>query len=284
MSVLQEFPYKSHYKEVSGFSMHYIDEGDPTAHPVLFLHGVPTWSYTFRKIIPGCVEAGLRVIAPDMIGYGLSDKPAHWKAYSLSAIVQRTEEFIRKLEIEQLVLFAHDWGAVIGMLLASRPDNSFKGMVLSNGLLPLPGMKTSGLFRIWRQFARISPILPVGTIVNYGTKRKLSDEEKHGYNLPYKSNREKRAIRFMPLQLPLGRRHSERDMAVKAWSALEKWNKPLLTVFGDSDPITRGGERILQRMIPGALDQNHIMLKGGHYIQEDAPHEISKAIIMFMKG
>ena len=283
MSKPFQFPFESHYLNVSGIRMHYIDEGDKKAPSIIFLHGVPTWSYTFRKIIPTCVKSGYRVVAPDLPGFGLSEKTIKKPVVTLSWLVNLVREFVGHVQLDQPVLYAHDWGAVIGLLLASQKDDPFSGLILSNGLLPVPGMKAPFQFRIWRLFARISPFLPVGRIVDYGTRRRLSPMERKGYEYPFHTTKEKMTIRLMPRLLPMGHQHSEFHRLKMAWSNLEQREKPLLTLFSDGDPITRGGEKVLQERIPGSSHQDHIILRGGHFLQEDVPEEISRKIIGFMR-
>ncbi|MCK4748598.1 MAG: alpha/beta fold hydrolase [Bacteroidales bacterium] len=282
MNRLLAYPFQSHFKDVSGIKIHYLDEGDPDAPALIFLHGVPTWSYSFRRIIPDCVAAGLRVIVPDLPGFGLSHKPIDKQIFSLRWMVAHVAEFIDLMKVDRPVLFAHDWGVLIGLLLAAEADNPFSGMILSNGFLPVPGVRAPWLFRIWRTFARYSPLLPIGMIVNLGSKRRLSRKEKQGYNYPFNSMKEKGAVRIMPGLIPVGNRNGI-EVIEKAWSQLEEWDKPLLTIFGDGDPITRGGEKIIQTRIPGAWNQDHKILKGGHFLQEDAPEEIARTIIRFME-
>jgi haloalkane dehalogenase len=169
------------------------------------------------------------------------------------------------------------------MLMASDDNKLFSGMILSNGLLPFPGIRIPLLFRIWRSFAQYSPVLPVGMIVNSGCNRRLSRKEKSGYNYPFNTRADKRSVRKMPGLLPVGRRSRDQEMLELAWTRLERWEKPLITLFSDGDPITRGGDKIIQEWIPGAADQEHKILRGGHFLQEDAPGEISKEIIRFVK-
>ncbi len=283
MSRLQDYPFESHYLYISGFKIHYLDEGKKQAPGLIFLHGVPTWSYTFRRIIPVCVDAGYRVVVTDLPGFGLSEKPTIKRDFTLYWLLDLMKKFMGLLDFKQPVLFAQDWGAVLGMLLAAGNEYLFSGMILCNGLLPVPGMKTPQIFRLWRLFARFSPLLPVGKIVDIGSKRRLSTLESFGYNFPYGSNRQKNAIRWMPQLLPIGMRHSKSRWLSDAWSNLDRWKNPVLTIFSDGDPITQGGEKIIQKRIPGAKDQDHIVLKGGHFLQEDAPEEISRRIIGFMK-
>lgn len=282
MDRLPSYPFKSRYLDVSGIQIHYIDEGDRNAPAILFLHGVPTWSFTFRNIIPGCLSAGLRAVAPDLPGFGLSEKPVDRTIFTLKWLVEMVKETVGLISIDQPVLFAHDWGGVIGMLIASEEREFFSGMILCNGLLPLPATRSPVLFRIWRSLARYSPILPIGMIVNSGCKRRLTREERSGYEYPFHNFADKGAVRRMPGLLPVGRRGGDQKSIELAWSELGNWRKPLLTLFSDGDPITRGYEKIIHDRIPGAAEQPHRILSGGHFLQEDAPEEISEEIIRFV--
>lgn len=280
---LNDFPFESHYTIVAGYKLHYLDEGSKDAFPILFLHGVPTWSYTFRKIIPECVKAGFRVLALDLPGFGLSEKHIPKERYSMDFLVKTVGEFIRKREISKGVLFAHDWGGVIGLQLASILQIPFRGIILCNSLLPVDGLKIPLLFRLWRFFASYSPILPVAMVVNLACRRSISRTEKHGYNFPFKSSMDKKAIRWMPRLLPFKVEQPGYSDVEDAWRELAGYEDPVLTLFSDRDSITRGGEKILQERIPGALNQDHRILHGGHFIQEDVPEEIAQHIISFTK-
>ncbi len=282
MDLILDYPFKSHYRDVQGVKLHYLDEGDRSAPVLIFLHGVPTWSYTFRHIIPECTAAGYRVIAPDLPGFGLSEKDISLEIVSLSWLVKVMGEFISQVCNDPPVLFAHDWGGVIGLLLVAEEGDPFSGMILCNSFLPLPGMSPSNLFRLWRYLARFSPLLPIGSIINAACYRELTHQEKNGYNYPFGSATDKSIVRIMPYLFPIGIDHPENERIEKAWKTLETWEKPLLTLFSDGDPITRGGAEILQERIPGARHQNHRIFPGGHFVQEDAPRDISHAILGFM--
>jgi haloalkane dehalogenase len=279
-----DYPFESHYLHVSGYRLHYLDVGNRGDRTLLFLHGVPTWSYTFRHIIPICVKAGYRVVALDLPGFGLSEKPISRELYTMDFLVNVVGGFINQLEISNSVLFAHDWGGVLGLQLASTYEPPFSGLILCNSLLPVEGMKIPFLFRLWRCFARYSPVLPVAMVVNLACDKRLSRIQKHGYNYPFKSGEDKKAIRLMPQLLPFKSGQSGFSEIKKAWAGLAGFEKPVLTLFSDRDPITRGGEKLILERIPGAQNQNHRILHGGHFIQEDAPHEIANHIISFMRS
>ena len=278
-----ELPFESHFLTISGIRVHYLDEGKKEDPPVFFIHGVPTWSYTFRNIIPEVARAGYRVIALDLPGFGLSEKSIPREKFTMQWLVSIAGEFMETVEKRKAVLYAHDWGVFIGLMLASRPSSPFSALVLSNGFLPTAGMTVPGLFRIWRVFARYSPLLSPGWIVDLASNRRLSRMEKAGYNRPFGSQAEKRAIRWMPGLVPLGRKHRNYPDLIAVWEKLLTCTTPTLTLFSSGDPITRGLEKIIQERIPGTKNQEHHIFPGGHFLQEDVPEEIARELIRFLK-
>lgn len=284
MCPLTDYPFESHYLHVSGFRLHYLDEGDARKGTLLFLHGVPTWSYTFRQIIPDCVKAGYRVLAPDLPGFGLSEKRFPRELFTMDFLLNTVGDFIKQMKISRAVLFAHDWGGLIGLQLASSVEFPFSGLILCNSLMPVEDMKIPILFRLWRFFARYSPLMPVAMVVNVASVKKLSRLQKRGYNFPFKSGKDKKAIRWMPWLIPIKRDQTGFSEVEKAWNKLAGFENPVLTLFSDRDPITRGGEKIILQSIPGARNQNHRIIQGGHFVQEDAPREIASHIINFMRS
>ena len=282
--LLPDYPFKSNFVQIEGIKIHYVDEGCLDDPVLLFLHGVPTWSFTFRKIIPECVAAGNRVIAPDLPGFGKSDKNGLSKILSVENLVIWMEEFIWRLGLKRIFLFAHDWGAIIGLMLAAKNPEHFSGIIACNGMLPVIGQKVPSAFRLWKFFCRFSPVLPVGRIVGFACQRKLSRSEKDGYDLPFSDSTQKNAIRILPQLIPLKEGEPGADLISECWDLLEKWEKPFLTVFSSTDPITRNGEIILQQHIPGTKNQLHRILNGKHFLQEDAPVELSRIIIEFVKS
>lgn len=261
---------------------HYIDEGVKNRAVILLLHGVPAWSYTFRNIIKRCADAGHRVIAPDLPGFGKSDKPKNKKFYTITNLKDWISEFIKKLNLTNIFLFAHDWGVIIGLMAVSASHESFDGIIACNGMLPVLNQKVPVLLYAWRFFTRYSPCLPAGRIVNFASRRKLGRAERSAYDFPFTGSRRKIAIRTLPHAIPMKVDDIEADLIKECWAELGKWHKPFLTVFSDSDPITRGGDIILQLRIPGAKDQAHRILKGKHFLQEDEPEELSSIIIEFV--
>ena len=281
---LPEYPFKSNFIQIEGVKIHYIDEGNPTGPVILFLHGVPTWSFTFRKIIPECVSSGNRVIAPDLPGFGKSDKLFSASMFSLRQLIDWTEEFIYRLKLEKIYLFAHDWGAIIGLIIAARHPERFSGIIACNGFLPVFGQRIPLSFHLWKLFCRYSPVLPVGKIVDLGCNKILDSSEKFGYDFPFSKSNEKTAIRVLPGLIPLKYDDTGADLIFEGWKRLESWEKPFLTIFSSDDPFTKGGEKILQQRIPGAKNQPHRIIDGQHFLQEDVPEELSRIIIQFVKS
>ncbi len=281
--LLPDYPFKTNFVQIEGVKIHYIDEGSFDDPVVLLLHGVPTWSYTFRKIISECALAGNRVIAPDLPGFGESDKPSVKELYSLEQMVNWMDEFISRLALKRIFLFAHDWGAIIGLILAAKNPEHFAGIIACNGLIPVIGQKVPPLFQFWKFFCRYSPVLPVGRIVDFACQKKLSRIEKGGYDYPFSKSNRKIAIRILPQLIPLKENDPGADLILQSWKSLEKWEKPFLTVFSTIDHFTKNGEKILQQRIPGTKNQSHRVLRGKHFLQEDAPEKLSRIIIEFVK-
>lgn len=279
---LAGFPYKSHFIIINNIKVYYVDEGPIESIPILLIHGVPTWSYLFRKIIPGLLQKGYRVIAPDLPGFGRSDKPSNKDYYTLARLTNVLVNIVIKLKLKNIVLFGHDWGGILSMSLASENPDKFSGLILSNGYLPRGNEKPPFLFKLWKFITKYSFILPIGKIISYGCDRNITKSDYNAYNLPFINNRNKVAVRVLP-QLLLSKSEKDISISMNIWMRMEKWNKPLLTLFSDNDPITAGGDKILQKYIPGSKNQNHKVLKGGHFIPEDAPEELTESIILFIQ-
>jgi len=281
---LEDYPYEPHYIEVDGLRMHYVDEGDPSAAPVLMLHGEPTWSYLYRHMIPVCVAAGSRVIAPDLVGFGKSDKPAEKHDYSYQRHVDWMAGFVRALDLRGITLFCQDWGSLIGLRVAVENDDRFERIVIGNGALPTvdgrtrPPILNVMAFLAWRTFATYSPVLPVSRIVNAGCLRTLSERERRAYDAPFAVPGSTAGARAFPKLVPISPRDPALTANRAAWGALGRWEKPFLTVFSDRDPIMRGGERLFQEHVPGAAGQPHSTPHGGHFLQEDAGPDLARQI------
>ncbi len=280
---LYEYPFLSHYIDIEGLRVHYLDEGPEDSKPVLLLHGVPTWSYLYRHIIPVLSTSGFRVIVPDLIGFGKSDKPAHIKWHSLQAHVSWISKLISLLDLREITLFGQDWGSMIGLRVAVEQPDRFAGIIISNGGLPTGLEKPPLSFRIWKFFVMYSPWFPIDQIVNFGSLTKLSTEEKRAYRAPFPGSKFKAGPRTLPGKVPVTRENPDAELNRQAWISLGNWKKPFLTVFGDADPITRGLDLKFAEMIPGAIGQNHLVLHAGHFIQEDLGPELAEIIVKFIR-
>lgn len=276
---LLDYPFEPRFLDVGGMRMHYVDEGPTTApDTVLMLHGEPTWSYLYRAMIPPCAEAGHRVVAPDLIGFGKSDKPARKNDYTYAAHVAWTTSLVTTLDLTNITLFCQDWGSLIGLRLVAAEPDRFARVVVGNGGLPTGETPMPRAFRVWRLFSARSPWFPIGRIVDKGTRRSLAPEERRAYNAPFPSRRYKAGARAFPSLVPVRPDDPGAVENRRAWEVLRAWDKPLLTTFSTGDPITRGGERVLQRQIPGAGNVEHVRVRGGHFLQEDAGAELAVAI------
>ncbi|RJT24951.1 alpha/beta fold hydrolase [Chakrabartia godavariana] len=268
---LPDWPFRPHYHHLSpGLRVHYVDEGPRDAPVVLMLHGEPTWSYLYRHMIGPVAAAGYRAVAPDLIGFGRSDKPLARSDYSYAQQVAWMQAWIEALDLREITLACQDWGSLIGLrLLAAMPDR-FAGVVLSNGGLPA-GNVDARAFRIWRAFSRYSPVFPIAKIVQAGTKRRLSAAELAAYDAPFPTRASKVAARAFPGFVPVEADSPAVPDQMAAWAVLESFDRPFLCAFSDGDPITRGGDAMFRTRVPGAMGQPHTTLHGGHFIQEDDP-------------
>ena len=278
---LPDFPWQPRYLDIDGLRMAHVEDGD--GPPVLMLHGEPTWSFLYRKMIPGVAAAGYRAIAPDIIGFGRSDKPADRMAYSYQGHVDWMVAWIEAQDLNGITLFCQDWGSLIGLRVAAEYPDRFARIIVGNGFLPTVDRPASKAFRVWRAFARYTPVFPTGRIVQIGTARRLSPQEVAAYDAPFPSERYKQGARAFPQLVPT----EEEDPALpgnrKAWAALSNWQKPFLTAFGTKDPVLGWADRLLQRHIPGAAGQPHRDLLGAsHFLQEDAGEELAAIITDFI--
>jgi len=279
---LADWPFAPHYAEVvdaDGTSLRiaFVDEGPRDAAPVLLMHGEPSWSYLYRAIIPGLVARGHRVIAPDLIGFGRSDKPSLRTDYTYERHVAWMSRWLTGLDLTRITLFCQDWGGLIGLRLAAAFPERFAGLVIANTGLPTGSGMSEG-FDAWLKFSQSVPQMPIGVIVNGGTGRDLSPAEIAAYDAPFPDETYKEGARQFPTLVPVTPAHASVAENLAAWQVLERFEKPVVTAFSDGDAVTRGGEAAFQARIPGAKDQPHVTLKGGHFLQEDAPAEIVEVI------
>lgn len=276
---LADYPFAPHYLTVTDadgteLRIHYLDEGPRDAAPILLMHGEPSWSYLYRKFVPNLVARGHRVIAPDLIGFGKSDKPAQRSDYTFERNVAWVSDWLTALDLTNITLFCQDWGGLIGLRLVAAFPDRFARLVVSNTGLPV-GTGSSEGFDAWLAFSQNVPQFPVGFIVNGGTTRDLTAAEIAAYDAPFPDESYKEGARQFPALVPITPDHASVAENRAAWAVLERFDRPVLTAFGDKDAITKGGERAFIDRIPGARGQPHrIIAGGGHFIQEDAPEEL----------
>ncbi len=282
---LTEFPWDPHYTEVGGVRIAYVDEGPRDAPTVLLLHGEPSWSFLYRKMIPGLAGAGLRAVAPDLVGFGRSDKPAERGAYTFQAHVDWMRGLLVALDLRDVTLFCQDWGGLIGLRLAAEEGERFARVCAANTFLPTGDERVPPAFHIWRAFARWTPVFPIGRIVGSGCVRGLSEAARAAYDAPFPDERYKAGARAFPLLVPTRPDDPASPANRRAWEALRAWKKPFLTLFGANDPITRGADRKLRERIPGTADQPHHTLRGaGHFLQEDVGPELAERLVAWINS
>jgi len=282
---LPDFQYEPHYIEVDGIKIHYLDEGSKHAEVILLMHGEPSWCFLYRHMIPILVKSGYRIIAPDLVGFGRSDKPTEQTDHTYRKHVYWMTSVIRSLDLSNTTLFCQDWGSLIGLRLAIENQDRFIRIVLSNGGLPTGEQRMPEAFMNWREFSRTSPSFDIKFIIQGGTITKLNKEVLNGYDAPFPDDTLKAGARILPSLVPISTDDPEHENNKKATEQFKQWEKPFLTAFSDSDPITKGGDRFWQTYVPGARNQNHTTIKNaGHFVQEEKGPELADLIIEFIKS
>ncbi len=281
---LTGYRFAPHYLDIDGLRIHYVDEGPRTAAPVLMLHGEPSWSYLYRKMIPVLVGAGNRVVAPDLVGFGRSDKPVRREDYTYQRHVDWMRGVLERLDLRNITLVCQDWGGLIGLRLAAEHDARFARIVAANTFLPTGDTPAGDAFKAWQQYSQEAPEFHVGGIVRGGCATDLTPEVVAAYDAPFPDDRYKAGARQFPLLVPTSPDDPAAAPNRKAWEALRRWHKPFLTAFSDADPITHGADRPLQAAIPGAQGQPHTTISGaGHFLQEDRGEELARVVVDFIR-
>jgi len=280
---LPEYPFKPNWIEVAeDLTMHYVDEGQ--GQTVLMLHGEPTWSYLYRKMIPVVVAAGYRVVAPDLVGFGKSDKILEKEAYSFQSHVDWLTAFIQKLDLQNITLVCQDWGGLLGLRIVAENESRFVRISAANTGLPTGDQPASEAFLKWQTFSQTTPLFPVGMIVSGGCNQKLSSDVIAAYDAPFPDESYKMAARVFPALVPTSPQDPASTANRQAWEVLRQWKKPFMTCFSDKDPITKGGDLLLQKLIPGAANQPHIVIEdGGHFVQEDKGEVWANQLVYFIQ-
>jgi haloalkane dehalogenase len=263
-----------------------LDEGPRDAQPVLLMHGEPTWSYLYRKMVPVLLDAGYRVVAPDLIGFGRSDKPVRDEDYTYA----RHVEWVRSalfddLGLTDVVLVCQDWGGLLGLrLLAEHPDR-FTRVVAANTGLPDGTVRLPEAWWQFHDFVQKTPDLPIGFLVTMGCADGLPDDVAAAYDAPFPSVEHKAGARRFPSLIPQTLDDPATPDNQRAWEVLRTLQTPFLTAFSDQDPITAGAERALQDNIPGTKGQPHTTITGGgHFLQEDRGEELARVVVDWLRS
>ena len=280
---LPGFPFEPHYVEVDGLRIHYVDEGPREADPVLLLHGEPSWCYLYRKMIPVLAAAGHRAVAPDLVGFGRSDKPAAREDYTYQRHVDWMRGLIEALDLRNATLVGQDWGGLIGLRLVAENEDRFARVVAANTFLPTGDRPPGEAFLGWQRFSQTAPEFHIGRIIQGGTATVLPDDVVAAYDAPFPDDTYKAGARQFPMLVPTKPDDPASDANRKAWEVLRRWQKPFLCAFSDSDPITAGGDRAFQAEVPGTKGQPHTTITGaGHFLQEDKGEDLAAAVNAFL--
>ncbi len=283
---LPGYAFEPHYLDIPDgeggtLRVHHLDEGDPSAPVVLLLHGEPSWSYLYRHMIPVLVDAGLRAVAPDLVGFGRSDKPSNRIDYTYARHVQwLTSHVIDGLDLRDITLVCQDWGGLLGLRLVTAHPERFAGVVAANTFLPTGDGKPGDAFLAWQKFSQETETFPVGGIINGGCTTDLTPEVIAAYDAPFPDETYKEGARQFPALVPTSPDDPEAPANRAAWEVLSTFERPFLCAFSDQDPITRGNERHLIERIVGAKGQPHTTIEGGgHFLQEDRGPQLAQVVI-----
>ena len=303
---LPDYPFPPNYVESNGYRVHYVDQGPKDGQVILLMHGQPSWSYLYRHMIPLLSNAGYRVIAPDNVGFGKSDKPLKPEDHSYQMHIDIMADFVDALNLNDITFFGQDWGGLIGLRVIEQRPNRFARIMISNTTLPAaPGIK--GLigyplfrasvwkegdvqelslggenfsFATWVAYAKTTNKFDFAGLFQQATSRQLSDAELAGYSAPYPNNESIAAVRMFPTLVASQLRQNQVVMD----DFYSKWNKPFITAFGSDDSLMAGRDKVWQNTVPGAKNQKHTTVDGGaHFIQEDKPEELVRIMLEFIK-
>ena len=287
---LPDFPFAPSYAQVKDphggedLRMAYLDEGPRGGQTVFLLHGEPSWSYLYRFVIPRLLARGHRVVAPDLIGFGRSDKPASRDDYTYARHVEWTRELLLDvLGLTGITLFGQDWGSLIGLRLVAEHPDCFARVAIGNGGLPTGDEPMSEAFLLWQEYSQSTPDLHVGGIVSGGCVNRLAPDVVAAYDAPFPDDSYKEGARQFPMLVPTSPQDPAHDANVAAWEALANFDKPFLCCYSDSDPITKGADRKFLAVVPGTNGQAHVTIEGGgHFLQEERGPELAEVLNGFI--
>jgi haloalkane dehalogenase len=283
-TTLPGYPFTPRYVTVGdGLRMHYVDEGPRDTPPVLMMHGEPSWSYLYRKMIPIVARAGHRVVAPDLVGFGRSDKPVRREDHTYQRHVDWVRAVLEALDLRGVTLVCQDWGGLIGLRLVAEHPERFARVVAANTFLPAGDRAPTPAFLAWQKYSQTTPDFHVGGVVRGGCVTDLPADVVAAYDAPFPDDRYKAGARQFPLLVPTSPDDPAAVPNRKAWEVLARWDRPFLTAFSDSDPVTGGADRLLQQAIPGTKGQPHTtIVGGGHFLQEDKGEELAAVVVRFI--
>ncbi len=283
------YPFEPHYAEIpdgegGALRVHYVDEGPADAAPVLLLHGEPSWSYLYRHMIPPLVAAGHRVVAPDLVGFGRSDKPTEMGDYTYARHVEWMRSLLfDQLDLRDVTFFGQDWGGLVGLRLLALDPDRYARVAIGNTGLPTGHGPASEAFLAWQRFSQESPRFDIGFLVNGATITALPDDVVAAYDAPFPDDTYKAGARIFPSLVPTSPDDPASADNLAAWKVLESFDRPFLLCFSDSDPVTKGGDAPFLAKVPGAKGQAHVTIEGAHhFLQEDAGPELADLLIGFI--
>jgi haloalkane dehalogenase len=286
---LSDFDFEPQYADVADptggepLRMAHLDEGPRDGPIVVLLHGEPSWSYLYRFMIPGLVARGRRVVAPDLVGFGRSDKPSDREEYTYARHVEWVRELLfDHLELRDVTLFAQDWGSLIGLRLVGEHSERFARVAIGNGGLPTGDERMSEAFKAWQDFSQTTPELHIGNIVSGGCSERLGPEVVAAYDAPFPDESYKEGARQFPTLVPTSPEDPAHDANVAAWAVLASFTRPFLCCFS-GDAITRGADAKFIREVPGAQGQAHTTISGSaHFLQEENGPELARVLNGFI--
>lgn len=282
---LPDFPFQPHYVEIDGLRVHYLDEGPKKGKPVLLMHGEPSWCFLYRKMVPLLTAEGFRCIAPDLIGFGKSDKLAKRSDYSYQFHVDIMNELVRALDLKDAAFFGQDWGGLIGLRVVIDNIDRFTHIVVANTGLPTGEHGASDAFKAWLHYSQTVENFHVGGIVKGGCATELSPEVIAAYDAPFPNDAYKEAARIFPTLVPISTDNPAAEANRQGWKTLHSWGGKVLTLFSDRDPVTAGGYKPFQKLLPGAQGQPHETIEGGgHFLQEDKGEVVAQKMAAWLKN
>jgi haloalkane dehalogenase len=287
---LPGYAFAPHYVEVpdgegGSLRVHYVDEGPrDAAETLLLLHGEPSWSFLYRTMIPPLAAAGHRVVAPDLVGFGRSDKPASRADYSYARHVEwMRAALLDGLGLDAITLVGQDWGGLVGLRLVAEHPDRVRRVVAANTALPTGDAPPGEAFLAWQRFSQEVPALPVGRIVDGGCTSELAPEVIAAYDAPFPDESFKEGARQFPVLVPTAPDDPAAEANRRAWETLRTFEKPFLCAFSDGDPITRGADATFLAQVPGTRGQAHPTITGGgHFLQEDRGAALAAAVLAFL--